>query len=57
MSDLVPNLDDLRGLLPPEETAPDAHALLERLSEATTVEEAVAKVDALVDEWLIVPNE
>ncbi len=57
MSDLVSNLDDLRGLLPSEETAPDAHALLERLSEATTVEEAVAKVDALVDEWLIVPNE
>lgn len=57
MSDLVPNLDDLRAHLPSEATAPDAHALLERLSEATTVEEAVAKVDALVDEWLIVPYE
>ena len=57
MSDLIPNLDDLRNLLPPDETAPDAHAFLERLSEAATEDEAVAKVDALVDEWLTVPSE
>ena len=57
MSDLVPNLDDLRDFLPPAEAAPDAHALLERLSEASTVDEAVAKVDALVDEWLTMPSE
>lgn len=57
MSDLAPNLDDLRGFLPKIESAPAAHALLERLSEATTVEEAFAKVDALVDEWLTMPSE
>ena len=57
MSDLVPNLDDLRDFLPEIESAPDAHALLDCLSEATTVEEAVAKVDALVDEWLAMSSE
>ncbi len=57
MSDLVPNLDDLRDLLPPEETAPDAHAFLERLSQAATADDAVARVDALVSEWLAVPSE
>lgn len=57
MSDLVPNLDDLRDLLPPEDAAPDAHAFLECLSQAATVDEAVARVDALVNEWLAVPSE
>lgn len=57
MSDLVPHLDDLRGLLPPVDTAPDAHAFLERLSHANTVAEAAATVDALVDDWLTAPSE
>lgn len=57
MSELAPNLDDLSGFLPDIESAPAAHALLERLSEATTVGEALEKVEALVDEWLTVPGE
>lgn len=57
MSDLVPNLEDLRSFLSDIDSAPDAHAFLDRLSEATTFDGAVAKVDALVDEWLAVPSE
>lgn len=56
MSKLVPNLDDLRELLPPPGSAPDAHTFLDRLSQAETVEDAVAQIDALVAEWLTVPE-
>ncbi len=57
MSDLVPNLVDLRGFLPKIESATAAHVFLDRLSRATTVKDAGENIDALVDEWFALPSE
>lgn len=55
MSDLIPNLDELRAKLPTEESALDAHEFVEELAKAGTLVEVNAKIDALVDRWLEVP--
>lgn len=52
MSDLMPNLDDLRAKLPAGEPASDAHEFVEELSKAGSPAEINANVDALVDRWL-----
>ena len=57
MSDLIPNLDDLRDKLPQDESASDAREFLAELSKAATPAEMIASVDALVDRWLEVPDE
>lgn len=57
MSDLIPNLDDLRTKLPAEESAKDAHEFIEELARAASLVEAQANVDALVDRWLVVPDD
>lgn len=55
MSDLIPNLNDLRTNLPSQESAPDVHAFVEALAKAGSVAGAQANVDALVDSWLELP--
>lgn len=57
MSDLIPNLDDLRAKLPAAESVKDAHEFLEELAKAGSLAEAQANVDALVDRWLEVPDD
>jgi hypothetical protein len=57
MSDLIPNLDDLRAKLPPDEPASDAREFVEELSKAASSAEIIANVDALVDRWLEVPDD
>ena len=57
MSDLIPNLDDLRAKLPQDESASDAREFVEELSKAAPPAEIVASVDALVDRWLEVPDD
>lgn len=57
MSDLVPNLEDLRDQLPIDGTALDAHEFLEELATAESVEEMDVKVEALVDRWLEVSDD
>lgn len=52
MSDLIPNLEDLREHLPIDGTALDAHEFVGELGTAESVEEMDVKVDALVDRWL-----
>ncbi|MFD5812384.1 hypothetical protein [Rhodococcus aetherivorans] len=52
MSELIPNLEDLREQLPTDETAADAHKFVAELATATSATEVASKVDALVDGWL-----
>lgn len=52
MSDLIPNLEDLRARLPSDETAVDAHEFIAELESVVSVDDADMKVDALVDRWL-----
>jgi hypothetical protein len=57
MSGLIPNLDDLRAKLLAEASALDAHEFIDEVATAGTVAEINAKVDALVDRWLAVPDD
>lgn len=55
MSDLMPNLGDLRAKLPATKSAFDAHDFVDELAKAGTLVEVNANIDALVDRWLKVP--
>ncbi|OYN77044.1 hypothetical protein CG716_19515 [Mycolicibacterium sphagni] len=57
MSDLVPNLDDLRGQLPTDGTAQDAHEFVAELAIIASAEDVGPKIDTLVDRWLEVSND
>lgn len=57
MSELIPNLDDLRAKLPAVETAKDAHEFIEELAKAGSIADVQANVDALVDRWLEVTDD
>lgn len=57
MSDLIPNLDDLRAKLPAEETANDAHEFIAELAKAGSLGDVQTNVDALVDRWLELPDD
>lgn len=57
VSDLIPNLEDLRAQLPSDGTALDAHEFVEELEAAVSVEDVEVKVDALVDRWLEVADD
>lgn len=57
MSDLIPNLDDLRAKLPAEGSASDARAFMTELANASSPTEIGANIDALVDRWLEVPDD
>lgn len=57
MSDLIPNLEDLREQLPMDGTAPDAHEFIGELAVAASIDDLGARVDALVDRWLEVPDD
>lgn len=57
MSDLIPNLDDLRAKLPSDESASDAREFVDELSKAVSPAQITANVDALVDRWLDVPDD
>jgi hypothetical protein len=52
MSELIPNLEDLRAQLPTDETARDAHEFVNELATGEAAEDVASKVDALVDRWL-----
>jgi hypothetical protein len=57
MSELIPNLDDLREQLPPDSIAKDAHEFVGELEKATTTAEVSSSVDALIDRWLEVSDD
>lgn len=57
MSDLIPNLDDLRTKLSTDQSAEDAHEFIEELAKAGSVAEAQANVDSLLDRWLEVADD
>lgn len=57
MSELIPNLGDLRLKLPTEESAKDALAFLDELAKAGSLAGAQANVNALVDTWLELPDD
>lgn len=57
MSDLIPNLEDLRAQLPTDGTAQDAHQFVAELATLASAEDVNMKIDALVDRWLEVPND
>lgn len=57
MTDLIPNLEDLRAQLPTDGTTLDAHEFVVQLAAAASVDEVDMKVDALVDGWLEVSND
>lgn len=52
MSELIPNLNDLRAHLPTDEIVLDAHEFLGELAKAESSAEVAARVDALVDRWI-----
>ena len=56
MSDLIPNLEELRAKLPTDGTAQDAHQFVGELATATSVEDANMAIGALVDRWLELPD-
>lgn len=57
MSDLIPNIEDLRAQLPTDDTSTYAHEFVSELSMAASVEDVNKKVDALVDRWLGMPDD
>lgn len=57
MSELIPNLDDLRIQVPPGEDTTDTSEFLAELATAASVDEVTRRVDALIDRWLEVPND
>ena len=48
MSDLIPNVEDLREQLPTDGTALDAHEFIGELATAASIEELEIRADALV---------
>ena len=57
MSDLIPNLEDLRAQLPTDGAAQYAHEFVGELAALTFIEDMDVKIDALVDRWLEVSND
>ena len=57
MSELIPNLSDLRAQLPAAEIAADAHEFVAGLATAGSLAEVTSMVDALVDRWLVQPDD
>lgn len=57
MSDLIPNLEDLRAQLPTDGTAEPAHQFVAELATVASAEGVNMKIDALVDRWLEVPDD
>ena len=57
MSDLIPNLDDLRGQLPTDGTAQDVHEFVAELAIVASTEDVGMRIDALVDRWLEVSSD
>jgi hypothetical protein len=57
MGELIPNLDDLRAKLRADESTSDAEEFMGELATAGTVAEINAKIDALVDRWLELPDD
>lgn len=57
MSDLIPNLEDLRAQLPTDGTAEAAHQFVAELATVASAEGVTMKIDALVDRWLEVPDD
>lgn len=57
MSDLIPNLEDLRAQLPSDDTAQDAREFVAELATAASAASVDKKIDALVDRWLEVSDE
>ncbi|CAM3422181.1 hypothetical protein OCAE111667_09160 [Occultella aeris] len=56
MSELIPNLNDLRAHLPVDDTAADAREFLGEVAKGQSFTEVTANVGALVDRWLEVPH-
>lgn len=56
MSDLIPNLEDLREQLPTDGMALDANEFIGELTTAESIEEMEIRADALVDRWLEVSD-
>jgi hypothetical protein len=57
VSDLIPNIDDLRAQLPTDGAAPDAYRFVQELAVALSVDDVEVKIDALVDNWLEVSDD
>ena len=57
MSELIPNLEDLRAQLPTDSTAHDAHQFVEALEPAESAEDVAASIDTLVDRWMELPDD
>lgn len=57
MSDLIPNLEDLRAQLPTDGTAEAAHQFVAELATVVSAEDVNTKIDGLVDRWLEVPDD
>lgn len=57
VSDLIPNIDDLRAQLPTDGTAQDAHGFVQELATALSADDVDVKIDALVDNWLEVSDD
>lgn len=57
MSDLIPNLEDLREQIPVDGTVPHAHEFIEELAAGVSIADVGARVDALVDRWLEVTDD
>lgn len=57
MSELIPNLEDLRVQLSTDVTSQYAHEFVRVLATAESTEDVASKVDALVNRWLEVPDD
>ena len=57
MSELIPNLEDLRAQLPTDGTAHDTHQFIEALELAASAEDVAANIDTLVDRWMELPDD
>jgi hypothetical protein len=57
VSDLIPNLEDLRAQLPTDGTTQDAHEFVAELSAIVSAADVDMKIDALVDRWLEVSDD
>lgn len=56
MSDLIPNLEDLRAQLPTDGTSLDAHEFVAELAQAASADEVDMTIDGLVDRLLEVSD-
>lgn len=57
MSELIPNLEDMRAQLPTDGTAQDAHEFVAELAIVVSAEDVDMTIDALVDRWLEVSDD